>query len=114
MSRQTRAIVAAGGHFAGCNDRPRSIPFFAAVYTALGMGSATTMFARYVCEVLDAWNSGGRKMMANVPPFDRSDLSCSLDPGLPYFLDGSDIDSDDLGDWWLDLGAVDFNGLTGV
>jgi hypothetical protein len=53
-------------------------------------------------------------MIANIATLDRGDSSQSFEPGLPYFLDGFDGDGDDLGDWWLDLGAVDFNGVTGV
>jgi hypothetical protein len=53
-------------------------------------------------------------MIASIPIFDRGDSSHPFEPGLPYFLDGIDTDGDDLADWWLDLGAVDFNGVTGV
>jgi hypothetical protein len=45
---------------------------------------------------------------------DRSDLASATEPGMPYFLDGIDSDSDDLGDWWLDLGAVDLARVPGV
>jgi hypothetical protein len=53
-------------------------------------------------------------MIASIRTFDRGDLSFPFEPGLPYFLDGIDTDSDDLADWWLDLGSVDLNGVTGV
>jgi hypothetical protein len=53
-------------------------------------------------------------MMATAPHFDSSDLPHQADPGLPYFLDGFNVDSDDLDDWWLDLGAVDLSGVPGV
>ena len=53
-------------------------------------------------------------MLTTIPIFDRGDLSCPFEPGLPYFLNGFDVDVDDLGDWWLDLGAVDLNGITGL
>jgi hypothetical protein len=46
-------------------------------------------------------------MMINNPYFDYSDLSCTIDAGLPCFVDTFDTGSDDLGDWWLDLGSVD-------
>ena len=53
-------------------------------------------------------------MMSNNIAFDRTELAMQLEPGLPYFLNGFDSDPDDLGDWWLDLGAVDLNGVTGM
>jgi hypothetical protein len=53
-------------------------------------------------------------MMAITPHFDSSDLNHYTEPGMPYFLDGFDADSDDLGDWWLDLGAVDLSLVPGV
>jgi hypothetical protein len=52
-------------------------------------------------------------MIATAPFFGYSDLLHSGEPGLPYFLDGIDVDPDDLGDWWLDLGAVDLS-VSGV
>lgn len=46
--------------------------------------------------------------------FDYSDLSHHTEPCLPYFLDVLDAGSDDLDDWWLDLGAVDLSGIPGM
>jgi hypothetical protein len=53
-------------------------------------------------------------MAANDNAIERSELAVQMEPGLPYFLNGFDADPDDLGDWWLDLGAVDLNGVTGM
>jgi hypothetical protein len=48
-------------------------------------------------------------MPATFSHFDNTDSSCHTEPGLPYFLDSSANDGDDLNDWWLDLGAVDLS-----
>ncbi len=53
-------------------------------------------------------------MMTIAPLFDHSDLPHHGELGLPYFLDGIDIDDDDPVDWWLDLGSVDLKGVPGV
>lgn len=44
------------------------------------------------------------------PHADHADWTVS-DPGLPFFIDARLADDDDLSDWWLDLGAVDFAAL---
>jgi hypothetical protein len=61
-----------------------------------------------------ARNSEDRTMTATVNHFDRVAFFHLSDPGLPYFLDGIDIDGDDPVDWWLDLGSVDLTGVPGV
>lgn len=53
-------------------------------------------------------------MLAACSSFDYNEGFRQIEPGMPYFLDRFDTDYDDLGDWWLDLGAVDFCGFAGV
>lgn len=53
-------------------------------------------------------------MIAAGPCFDLYQPLRSADPGMPHFLDNSMLDTDDLDDWWLDLGAVDFTGTPGM
>jgi hypothetical protein len=53
-------------------------------------------------------------MMTAAPHFDSRDLPRHAEPGLPYFLDGFNTDSDDVDDWWLDLGAVDVSRVPNV
>ncbi|HEV3440209.1 MAG TPA: hypothetical protein VG122_22840 [Gemmata sp.] len=53
-------------------------------------------------------------MMTTAAHYDSSDMPRPAEPGLPYFLDGFRCDSDDLDDWWLDLGTVDLSGVPGM
>jgi hypothetical protein len=53
-------------------------------------------------------------MMSNAAHFDHGDLVFHIEPGMPCFLDGFDVDPDDPGDWWLDLGSVDLSLVPGV
>ena len=53
-------------------------------------------------------------MSMTFPHFDSRDLPYNVEPGFPCFLDGCADDVDDLGDWWLDLGSVDFAASSGM
>jgi hypothetical protein len=56
-----------------------------------------------------ARNLGVLTMIAAGPFFDLLQPNRSADPGMPHFVESFLTDTDDLDDWWLDLGAVDFS-----